>query len=110
MQTTITSQPKDVVYTQTTTAVAQRLARGAHNSEVTRSKRVGGIIQFASFKEAGRHSSRDVKHEHKRKPFTGVAQRQRVGLITPRSLDRDESPVCSNSRALKKYAVIARAT
>ncbi len=42
MQTTITSQPKDVVYTQIT-GVAQRLARGAHNSEVTRSKRVAGI-------------------------------------------------------------------
>ena len=39
-------------------------ARGAHNSEVTRSKRVAGIFQFVSFKEAGRHSSRDVKHEH----------------------------------------------
>jgi hypothetical protein len=25
--------------------------------------------------------------------FTGVAQRQRAGLITPRSLDRNESPV-----------------
>ena len=25
--------------------------------------------------------------------LTGVAQRQRAGLITPRSLDRDESPV-----------------
>ena len=31
------------------TAVAQRLARGAHNSEVTRSKRVSGIILFACF-------------------------------------------------------------
>jgi hypothetical protein len=107
MQTTITSQPKDVVYTQTTTAVAQRQARGAHNSEVTRSKRVSGIIQFASFKEADRHSLRDEKHEQ---PFTGVAQRQRVGLITPRSLDRNESPVCSNSLALEKLVVIARAT
>ena len=80
MQTTITSQPKDVVYTQIT-GVAQRLARGAHNSEVTRSKRVAGIFQFASFTEAGRHSSSDVKHE----PFTGVAQRKRAGLIIPRT-------------------------
>ncbi len=38
-------------------------ARGAHNSEVTRSKRVAGIVQFACFKEVRRHSSRDVKHE-----------------------------------------------
>ena len=29
----------------------------------------------------------------KQAPFTGVAQRQRAGLITLRSLDRDESPV-----------------
>jgi hypothetical protein len=32
--------------------MAQRLARGAHNSEVTRSKRVAGILQFSSFTEA----------------------------------------------------------
>ena len=43
------------------TGMAQRQARGAHNSEVTRSKRVAGIFQFTSFTEAGRHSSRDVK-------------------------------------------------
>ena len=38
------------------TAVAQRLARGAHNSEVTRSKRVSGIILFVCFTEACRHN------------------------------------------------------
>ena len=48
------------------------------------------LLQFTSFTEAGRHSSRDVKHEH---PFTGMAQRQRAGLIILRSLDRDELPV-----------------
>ena len=31
-------------------------ARGAHNSEVTRSKRVAGIYSFAWFREPGRHS------------------------------------------------------
>jgi len=39
-------------------------ARGAHNPEVTGSNPVPGILQFASFAEAGRHSSRDEKHEH----------------------------------------------
>ena len=46
------------------TGVAQRLARTAHNREVTRSKRVAGIIQFASFTEAGRHMLSDVKHSN----------------------------------------------
>ena len=65
-------------------------ARRAHNSEVVRSKRTAGILHFTRFTETGRHSLSDVKHE---RPFTGVAQRQRAGLITLRSLDRDESPV-----------------
>ena len=82
-------------------------ARGAHNSEDTGSKPVAGILQFACFKEVRRHSSSDVKHEQ---PLTGMAQRQRAGLITPRSPDRNGLPVFYNSRALKKYAVIARAT
>ena len=65
-------------------------ARGAHNSEVTRSKRVPGILQFTPFTETGRHSLSDAKHE---RCVTGVAQRQRAGLIILRTLDRDESPV-----------------
>ena len=55
-------------------------ARGAHNSEVVGSNPTSGIIQFASFTEAGRHMLSDVKHS----TFTGMAQRQRAGLITPR--------------------------
>jgi len=78
--------------TNTFIGVAQRLARAAHNREVTGSKPVAGIIQFASFKEADRHSSRDVKHEY----TTGVAQRERAGLITPRSLVQTQSPVLSS--------------
>ena len=31
----------------------------------TRSKLVGGILQFVCFKEANRHSLSDVKHERK---------------------------------------------
>ena len=62
MQTTITSQPKDVVYTQSI------------------------------------------------KQITAVAQRQRAGLITPRSLDRNGLPVFSYSCALQKRTVNALAT
>ncbi len=64
-------------------------ARGAHNSEVTGSKRVAGIILFVCFTEALRHMLCDVKHS----TFTGVAQRERAGLITPRSQDQSLSPV-----------------
>jgi hypothetical protein len=34
--------------------------------------------------------------------FTGMAQRQRAGLITPRSQDQNLLPVFSNSSALEK--------
>ena len=34
-----------------------------------------------------------------------MAQRQRAGLITPRSLDRNELPVFSYSPVLQKLAV-----
>ena len=63
------------------------VARGAHNSEVTRSKRVAGIFQFAGLQNLPRclHST----------PLTGVAQRERAGLITPRSGVRITSPVFS---------------
>jgi hypothetical protein len=37
--------------------------------------------------------------------FTGMAQGQRAGLITPRSLDRNGLPVSITSPALKKLAV-----
>ena len=56
----------------------------------TRSKLVGGILQFVCFTETGRHSLSDVKPEQH---FTGVAQRQRAGLITLSSSDRNGSPV-----------------
>jgi hypothetical protein len=35
-------------------------------------------------------------------PNTGVAQRKRAGLITPRSLDRNESPV------IKRHIIISQ--
>jgi hypothetical protein len=58
----------DTKHEQHFTGMAQRLARRftlwAHNSEVTRTKRVAGISSFSSFTEAARHSSSDVKHEH----------------------------------------------
>ena len=63
----------------------------------TGSKPVGGVLLFSSFTEALRHSSRDEKHSTT--TFTGVAQRQRAGLITPRSLDRNELPVLNGDGA-----------
>ena len=51
-------------------------------------------LHFGSFKEATT-------------TFTGMAQRQRAGLITPRSLDQNQFPVFYNSFALKKRTVNA---
>ena len=62
-------------------------ARGAHNSEVTRSKRVAGILLFAGLQEP---TTLSIQQQN---IFTGMAQRQRAGLITPRTLDRNELPV-----------------
>ena len=70
-RSTPTTNPIDVDWSQLHRHGAE-VARRAHNPEVTRSKRVAGILHFTSFTEAGRQCSRDVKHEH---PFTGVAQR-----------------------------------
>ena len=61
---------------------ARRFTLWAHNSEVIGSNPISGIFQFASFREAGCHSASDIKLEHL---VTGVAQRKRAGLITPRS-------------------------
>ena len=47
-------------------------ARGAHNSEVTGSKPVAGIIQFVSFREV------DTLSHQQPNQFTGVAQRKRA--------------------------------
>ncbi len=95
------------------TAVAQRLARGAHNSEVTRSKRVSGIILFACFIVLPHNppaSSRGVQKLavicyatlNTAPRFTGVAQRQRAGLITPRTQDQSLSPVLYPLPVLQK--------
>jgi hypothetical protein len=56
------------------TGVAQRQARAAHNREVTRSKRVAGIYHHIASVHQGTWAT-----------LTGVAQRKRAGLITPRS-------------------------
>jgi hypothetical protein len=75
-------------------------ARGAHNSEVTGSKPVAGIYLHIAMVHQGTGAN----------PNTAVAQGQRAGLITPRSLDRNGSAVLSNSSALEKQSVIAQAT
>jgi hypothetical protein len=64
--------------------------RQAHNLEVVGSKPTGGILHFGSFTEATsllRQTLNTVNH------VTGVAQRKRAGLITPRTPDRNGSPV-----------------
>ncbi len=59
-------------------------ARRAHNPEVTGSKPVAGIFQFAGLQESAPLSSQHI--------YPGMAQRQRAGLITLRSLDRNGLP------------------
>ena len=71
------------------TAVAQRLARGAHNSEVTRSKRVSGIILFACFTEARRHCYETLNN--RKQTITAVAQRLARGAHNPE--DTGSKPV-----------------
>ena len=55
-------------------------------SSVVRVQHVGNV------KDAGSIPTSD-NCEKKEKPLTGMAQRQRAGLITPRSLDRNGLPV-----------------
>jgi len=89
------------------TGVAQRKRAGLITPRTPDRNRSPVLLQFASFTEAGRHSSRDVKHEH---PFTGMAQGQRAGLITLRSQDQNLLPVFFTSPALQKLVVNAHAT
>ena len=69
----------------------------AHNHEVARSKRVSGILLFAKLYRSSPSMLCDVKLMQN--TLTGMAQRQRAGLITPRSLDRNGLPVFSYSRS-----------
>ena len=72
------------------TGMAQRQARGAHNSEVTGSKPVAGISSYRVH-----HSVWTIPRQprHIEDKSTGMAQGQRAGLITPRSQDRNLLPV-----------------
>ncbi len=72
-------------------------ARQAHNLQDTGSRPVPGIITLRQL----------YRSCH---PFTGMAQRQRAGLITPRSLDQNQFPVSYTLRVLQKRVVIAHAT
>ena len=65
-------------------------ARGAHNSEVIRSKRIAGILVLAKLIAWCRQ-------------LTGVAQRTRAGLITPRSLVQTQSPVSVHIEFIALY-------
>ncbi len=67
----------------------------------------GESFQFASFTEAGCHSSSDTKHEHLSRHGAEVAR----GAHNPE--DTGSKPVAgihSNSPALHKLVVIAQAT
>jgi hypothetical protein len=79
------------------------VARGAHNSEVTGSKPVAGIPSIAPAlqKLAVMAKRRQNTATH----FTGMAQRQRAGLITPRSLDRNGLPVFLHFSSFTEAAV-----
>ena len=96
------------------TGVAQWSARRAHNPEVRCSNHLSGILQFAPLKKWVVNAS-DVTSpvylgglsilcSKTSKPFTGVAQRQRDGLITRRSHDRNVSPVFFTSPLYQKPA------
>ena len=60
-------------------------ARGAHNPEVTRSKRVVAKIFVPCLMEYAIPSEQENLGHH-----SDMAQWKRVGLMTPRSLDRNE--------------------
>ena len=78
--------PKHERQTNRVTGVAQKEARGAHNSEVTPIE--AGLRYISSHRNgASRHWSN--------KPLTGMAQRERAGLITPRAQDQNLLPVFS---------------
>ena len=73
-----------------------------HTPEDVGSKPTTGIVQFVSFKEADRQSSRDVKHEQ---PLTDVAQRYARGAHNSEVTGSTPVVGISNSHALQKHAV-----
>ena len=84
-RSTPTTTPIDVDGSQQLHRYGAEAARRAHNPEVTGSKPVAGIFQFAALSEAA--------HAVTTATLTGMAQRERAGLITPRSLVRIQLPV-----------------
>jgi hypothetical protein len=74
------------------TGMAQRLARGAHNSEVTGSKPVAGISPYRVHRSVWTFPRHKTSKTSKTKS-TGMAQGQRAWLITTRTQDRDLLPV-----------------
>ena len=96
--------------------MAQRLARGAHNSEVTRSKRVAGIQPITSHRciKALEHQSpvaqrkRAVKHRQLPTRFEKIRQTDGYRLMSRRTHDRNVSGESYNSAALQKLLVIAK--
>jgi len=77
-------------------------ARAAHNCKDIRSKRIVGILHSQVYKNLPR--CQYSTH------FTGMAQRQRAGLITPRSLDQNQLPVFYIRRFTRTYHAVYTAT
>ena len=75
------------------TGVAQRQARGAHNSEDIGSRPISGIVKLDAINAALHFIS--LQCTLLQLHFAGMAQRQRAGLITPRTLDRNGLPELS---------------
>ena len=76
-----------------------------HTPEDVGSKPTTGNIHFAGFTEAGRHSQATSKHgtqSNNQQPIPLWRSGKRAGLITPRTLDRNESAVTSTSPTLQK--------
>ena len=97
--------------------MAQRLARAAHNREVTRSKRVAGIQYITShrcIKALEQLSSlvaqwkRAVKRRQLPTRFEKIRKTDGYRLMSRRSHDRNVSGEFITSAALQKLLVIAK--
>jgi hypothetical protein len=79
-------------------------ARGAHNSEVTGSKPVAGISPYRVHRSVWTFPRQDIEYiEDIEDKLTGMAQRQRAGLITPRTQDRNLLPVSVHIEFIALY-------
>jgi hypothetical protein len=79
-------------------------ARGAHNSEDVRSKLTAGTSPYRVHRSVWTFPRQDIEYiEDDEDKLTGMAQRQRAGLITPRSQDRNLLPVSVHIEFIALY-------